>query len=104
MPAKVELHRDVAAFVRYWCSREEQDEFRGRLLAIGDKPISNSAPYADPDLSRYMLRCFRFGRGIEKIAIFAYEATESRIRVLECRLAMPRRRRNSPGADVGDGL
>ena len=94
MPVKVELYADVAAFVRYRCTKDEADEFFARLHRIRDRPIANSEAYSDPHLSRYVLRCFRFGRGVEKIAIFAYEPAEDRIRVLKCRLARPRRLRD----------
>lgn len=101
MPAEVELHPDVVSFVRYRCSREEQDEFRKKLIWIRAKPIARSELYAESKKWRFALRCFRFGRGVEKIAIFACDTTRerTRIRVLECRLGKPRRLRDEAKPD-----
>jgi hypothetical protein len=101
MPAKVELHSEAATFVQR-CTVEEQDAFHARLREIRKKPIANSEFYFDPKLSRYLLRCFRFGRGFEKIAIFAYEIEQNRVRIIKCRLARPRRVRGDPEASAGD--
>ena len=94
MPVKVEMHADVVLFVRHRCTPEETDEFFRKLHKVRERPLASSEAHADPHLSRYVLRCFRFGRGVEKIAIFAYEPAEDRIRVLKCRLARPRRLRD----------
>ena len=87
MRVKVELHREVVRFIRHHCSDDEVDAFYERLESIRTEPIEHSEPVADPRLSRYMLRFFRFGRNM---AIFQYRPATGRpptgrIIVRQCR-------------------
>lgn len=82
MSIEVEFSRDVFRFLEKQCSPEERLEFYARIDAIRLEPIKNSDPCIEPELSRYMLRFFRFG--LNK-AIFSLDAFRNRIRVVECR-------------------
>jgi hypothetical protein len=94
MRLKVELHRDVVWFLRHRCSEAEVDAFYVHLEIVRTEPIANSEAVADPALSRYMLRFFRFA---DCIAIFQYRPAEDRIIVRQCRRIRPRRgRRQTP--------
>jgi hypothetical protein len=90
MPIKVELHSDIVRFVRHECSDAEVDEFYAGLERIRRDPLASEA-IADPRLSRYMLRFFRFG---SCVAIFRYDPGRETIKVLECRKVRP-----SPGEE-----
>ncbi len=96
MRFKVELHAEVVWFIRHCCNKEEVDAFYEQLERLRAQPIENSEPMADPDLSRYMLRFFRFRRNL---ALFEYDPGKDRIRVLECRRIPPRR---GPKRNAGD--
>lgn len=98
MRLKVELHREAVWFIRHRCSDAEVDAFYGHLEKIRTKPIANSEAVADPGLSRYMLRFFRFAHCI---AIFQYRPAEDRIIVRQCRRIRPRRRRKPNDAPPG---
>jgi hypothetical protein len=82
MPIEVEYSRDVFRFLEKHCTPEERAEFYVRVDAVKAEPIKNSDPCIEPELSRYMLRFFRFG--LNK-AIFKLDAFRNRIRVVECR-------------------
>ena len=82
MNIKMELHPDVAWYVRHRCNQDEQTEFFRQLELIHAEPIRHSEATVDARLSRYVLRFFRFG---DNIAIFEFDARHSRVRVLECR-------------------
>lgn len=87
MRIKVELHRDVVWFVKHECSSEERAAFYECLDRVRGDPIGHSEAIADPRLSRYMLRFFRFERCV---AIFETNRARDRIRVRECRRLLPR--------------
>jgi len=88
---KVELHPRVDRFIRHRCSAEEQDAFYRALERIRSAPIRHSEAIADAQLSRYMLRFFRFG---SNLAIFSVNRARDVIRVCECRKCPPQRRAN----------
>ena len=90
MRLRADLHRDVVWYIRRRCSAAEVDAFYGHLEEVRTKPIANSEAVADPGLSRYMLRFFRFA---DCIAIFQYRPAEDRIIVRQCRRIRPRRRK-----------
>ncbi len=87
MRIKVELHTDAVWYIRHRCNREEAGSFYEGLEKVRLDPIANSQVIADPKVSRYMLRFFRF-RG--NIAVFEYDIARDHIRVLECRKPLPR--------------
>jgi hypothetical protein len=86
MPIRVEVEADALRFVRKRCTPEEQDEFYSRLRSVESEPIKNSEACRDPELSPYMLRCFRFGMNK---AVFELDAFRNKIRVLECKRLKP---------------
>ena len=88
MRIKVELHPEVVWFIRHCCNDDEVDAFYEQLERVRSEPIENSEPMAEPSLSPYMLRFFRFRRNL---ALFEYDPAKRRIRVLECRRIPPRR-------------
>lgn len=83
MRAKVSLHSSVAEQLRVY-SRAMQDSFYARLHQVRESPIERSQPYRQRNLSRYLLRCFRFGPDSTELAIFQWSASEQRMVVLEC--------------------
>jgi hypothetical protein len=98
MRLKVELSSDVVWFVRHRCNAEEQDAFYQGLEAVRSDPIEQSEATADPRVSQYILRFFRFGANL---ALFEFDPGRDQIRVLECRKLPPRgfrpRERAGPG-------
>jgi hypothetical protein len=86
-----ELHSN-AAFELNAYSQTDILDFRRQLDWVCASPIDHSSVFYDPAMSQYVLRCFPFGVGIEKVAIFSFDGHV--LRVLRCRLAEPRRRRN----------
>ncbi len=78
----VELQPSVRSFLRRECSAEERLAFDGMIEKLCDDPIGNSEPYRDPELSRYMLRFFRFG---ECLGVFGLVPAKDLILVVECR-------------------
>lgn len=96
MRTKVELHPDVVWFVRRQCSEAEPGSFYGELEKVRRDPIENSEHFRDPNLSRYMLRCFRFAR---IMAVFKHYPAKNLIRVLECRRIRPKQRRRENPAN-----
>ena len=88
MQRKMELHREVAWFVRHQCNDKEVDAFYEALDRVRDDPIGASEAMADADLSRYMLRFFRFENCI---AIFETNRSRDRLRVRQCRRLPPKR-------------
>jgi hypothetical protein len=93
MLVKVDLHEDVVWFIRHRCSKEEQLAFLLALEAVRKEPIAHSEALADPRLSRYMLRFFRFA---DCIALFKYDVAGNRIKVMECRRVQPSKRPRRP--------
>lgn len=93
MHGKVELHPDV---VKYVCDLSEPDrgDFVKRLSWVREDPIRRSAAHLERELRGHMLRRFEFGRGVTRIAIFEYDGAASRMRILHCRFAKPRRLRS----------
>lgn len=92
MRIKVELHPDVAWFIRRHCADEERRAFFEQLDNVRASPldtIEHSEAIIEPELSRYVLRRFEF-RG--NVAVFEFNAAKDRIRVLECRRIRPQRR------------
>ena len=82
MRFKVELHRDVVWDIRHRWSDDEVKAFYEQLDRVRADPIENSEAIADPKLSRYMLRFFRFAGNL---AIFEFDPGRERVRILECR-------------------
>ena len=99
MRIKVELDPEVVWFIGHRCGRDEVDAFYEALHRIRTQPIQNSEAVADPQVSRYILRFFRFGANI---ALFEYAPAKDRIRVLECRRVTPRRRPKPRPPDADD--
>lgn len=87
MAIRVELHPCVPRYLKECCNRADQDAFYECLARLRVDVSANSEPTYDPELSRYSLRFFRFGR---HIAIFAYNIARDRVRVVECRRIKPR--------------
>lgn len=89
MLVKVDLHPDVVWFIRHNCSEEEQLAFARAVSALRTEPISRSESLADPQLSPFMLRFFRFAKCL---AIFEYDLGRNKLKVLQCRRVRPSRR------------
>ena len=101
MRIKVELHREVIRLLRHECSEEEVSAFNQglrRLRSDAVALIENSEAIHDPQVSRYMLRSFRFA---DCIAIFETNRERDLIRVRQCRRLQPRRQERQ---EPGDGL
>jgi len=92
MRIKVELRREVVRYVRHQCSLGERTEFFEQLERIKLDPITNSEATVDLELSRYILRFFRFG---QKIAVFQFDPANDRVVIRLCRTTkrIERRRR-----------
>jgi hypothetical protein len=90
MLLKARLHDDVHWHLRHNCSQHEVESFVRQLNLVRQRPLENSEPIDDPELSRYKLRFFRFGNNI---AVFQYDMTADRIYVLKCRRVRPQRKR-----------
>ncbi len=101
MRVKVELHPNVAWSLRHQFTREEVDEFYKRLHQLREAPLRHSEPTADPAKGGQALRFFRFGKGVEKIAVFKYDIARNRITVMECRPFKPKRMRKPNGNNGG---
>jgi len=103
MRIKVELHRDVVAWL-FERRRQDRliDSFYRQLEKVSTEPITNSEAVADPGLSRYMLRFFTFGGSNEYIAVFQYNVGKDRMRVLKCRRLKPARRPSSGPSEPGE--
>lgn len=82
MRIKVELHRDVVWFIRHRCNDDEVKAFYEQLERLRSDPIESSEAIADPKLSRYMLRLFRF-KG--NLAIFEFDPGRDRVIIRQCR-------------------
>ncbi len=91
MLIRAEVHPNAVWFLRFRCSREEQDEFYRVLDRLRLEPIANSEAYVDPEISPYVLRRFRFRNCF---AIFEYDLSRNRIRITQCRRQPPQNRRN----------
>ena len=103
MRVEAVLHPNVAWDLKHRFTRAEVDEFYEQLHLVRRGPLRHSEPITEPAKSRYMLRFFRFGKGIEKIAVFEYDIARSCITVLKCRLSRPRRMRKPNGNNGGKG-
>ncbi len=100
MRLEAELQESVQWFLRHECSQRELATFYERLEAVRTEPIRNSeGPASLPKKSKYTLRFFRFFRFSGNLAVFEFDAAKKRIRVVECRKSLPRKRRatQSPG-------
>lgn len=64
MRFKVELHPDAVYFLRRLSDEADRREFYRQLELLRENPIEHSEAFLDPDLSRYMLRFFRFNRNL----------------------------------------
>src|SRR5881628_2084295 len=64
------------------------------------QPIDRSELFHDPGVSRYALRCFAFGTGVEKKAVFSFDGHI--LRVMTCRVSQPRRIRKPGAPPVGE--
>lgn len=100
MRVKVELSRSVQWDLTHRFAADV-DDFYQQLRQVQQGPIRYSEPFTDLELGRYVFRYFPFGRGVEKIAIFAFFPTQNLIKVIECRLSEPRRMRNAGGHGGG---
>ena len=85
MRFKVELHPDLERELRHWWPPGSADAFYRRLHEVIKDPVALSEPHHEPELSRYMLRRFRFGEKPVQIAVFRLDAVAGSIRVLTCR-------------------
>jgi hypothetical protein len=91
MRASAELHPDVVWYLQHACTPAEVVDFRRELERVCEAPIRRSEVFHDRELSRYVLRRFSFGTGVEKFAIFRYDGQT--VQVLTCRPAKPKRLR-----------
>lgn len=97
MRFKAELLPSVYSFLQHWCTAEERDDFSRKLLLVREDPIGNSEMFVDTESSPgHVLHCFKFGRGVPRLAVFDLDAYRRRIKILKCRLSQQQRRR---GAD-----
>ena len=94
MRFRVELQLSVRWFLKRECSADDRLAFDRMLEKLCDDPIGNSEPYRDPELSRYMLRFFRFG---DCLGVFGFLPAKDLILVVECRrLSKKNRGRSDP--------
>lgn len=82
MRFKVELHKEVGRYIRQECLEPDRREFYAGLERIRTDPIANSEALAETEISRYVLRYFRFGR---HIAIFQFDPLRDGVIVQVCR-------------------
>jgi hypothetical protein len=101
MRAKVDLHPDVVWELRHACTAAEVADFYRQLDRVREDPVRHSELFHAPAVSRYVLRRFSFGTGVEKIAIFHYDGNV--VRVLRCRPAKRRRLRKPRGTGAEGG-
>jgi hypothetical protein len=97
MRVKVELHKDVVRFLNHDCSDEDRRAFQDVLDRVRETPVELSEAIADPNLSRYMLRFFRFAG---YLAVFSFDPAVPRIVVRKCQkpsLKLIRLREPLPG-------
>lgn len=90
MRVDAELSPAVMAELRTLSKGDTEDFFR-QLRKVCEHPLRNSDVFHDKEISRYLLRRFSFGVGVERIAVFHYDGQT--VRVIRCRLSKPRRRR-----------
>lgn len=84
------IDAEVALYLENLCSDAEIDDFSRQLERVRRSPLESSEALADPSISRYMLRRFRFGGPLGKVAIFEFDPGRFQVRVLKCRLERPR--------------
>ncbi|HMQ17501.1 MAG TPA: hypothetical protein PKC49_16180 [Phycisphaerae bacterium] len=77
----------------------DRRSFFEELHRVCESPIRRSELCLDSTISRYALRRFSFGVGGERIAVFHYQESTDRVRVLRCRRARPLRMREPPECD-----
>jgi len=90
MRANAELHPNVVYDLKDVYPPAEVADFFRELARVCEDPLRNSELFVDPRLSRYVLRRFSFGTGVEKIAIFHYDLRRESVRVLKCRPLKPK--------------
>ncbi|MDO8632284.1 MAG: hypothetical protein Q7R41_17515, partial [Phycisphaerales bacterium] len=83
---KVELRKEVIRYVKRECNSTERAAFYCELERVIEDPISYSEAIFDPEVSRYLLRFFRFAGSL---AIFEFDPTKQRIIVRVCRKTKP---------------
>ena len=100
MRIKVELHREVTRFLRHEATDQEREAFSAQLARIRASSVAlieNSEPTRDPNVSRYVLRFFRFSN---VIAVFETNRDRNLIRVRRCQ-RVPRRQAGNREPKVG---
>ncbi len=91
MRLEAELHEDALWFLRHECGQQELTTFYEGLDAVRTEPIRNSeGPGSLSKKNKYALRFFRFAGNL---ALFEFDPARKRIRVVECRKSLPKRRR-----------
>ena len=93
MRFKVELHVSVARFLKT-CDDETVSAFWERVDEVRNDPVGRSEAVSEPNVSRYMLRYFRFAR---YLALFQVDPIKGRIVVRSCRKQQPGRQRDPNG-------
>ncbi|HRX85070.1 MAG TPA: hypothetical protein P5572_08635 [Phycisphaerae bacterium] len=88
MRCKVELRDKAASFLRHNCTDAEVNAFYETLQRVRADPFEYSVALSDPSVSRYMLRCFRFG--VTGMAVIQFNPARELVRVIECRRLPPR--------------
>ena len=97
MRIKVELRKEVIRFVKRECNDAVRAAFYRELEKVIDDPISCSEAIFDPQVSRYLLRFFRFNGSL---AIFEFNPSKQKIIVRICRKRKPNQPpRRSQGDD-----
>jgi hypothetical protein len=96
MRFKVELREKASSFLRHNCTEAEVDAFYQALQQVREDPVERSVAFADPKISRYMLRFFRFG--VSGMAVIQLDNARERVRVIECRRVRPNRGNAGSGA------
>jgi len=89
MRFRVELHRDVERFLKERQRKRDYETvsaFYERLDEVREDPVGCSEAVSDPDLSRYMLRYFRFAG---YIALFQIDLAKDRVVIRSCRKHQP---------------
>lgn len=95
MRIEVELHPVVVELLRNACTDAEIDDFYRQLGKMAEDVFGHSEGHNDPTLSRHCLHRFRFADNW--IAIFHFDPSTEKARVLDCRkLDLPRIRKNDP--------
>jgi len=97
MRIKVELRKEVIRYVKRECNSTERAAFYREFEKVIEDPISCSEAIFNPEVSRYLLRFFRFAGSL---AIFEFDPAKQRIIVRVCRKRKPiQPPRRSQGVD-----